>query len=148
MVRGVEETEEQLDQDRQELEQERATLVGELTAKAEELKEIARDLAHSAILSRAQRTALLGLSVVVGLMVIVLITIGLQNGENTDATRNAVNLIQDCLNPDGTCYKNARANQNSNTQLINRFTTAAAICAKTETTEVAIRSCIEEKVNP
>lgn len=120
-------------------------LLGRLVDKTEELNEVGRDLAKSALLSRAQRMALLIMAGVIlmvcGLVIWQILELRTSSGYN----RALLSTIEDCLNPTGNCYKQGRENQDNSIDLINRFTEAATVCGKLEVDEPSIRRCIQER---
>lgn len=123
----------------------REALIAGLAASASDLSSVARDLYKSAVLTKIERTVItLAVAALVVLGIIEVVGVVKLNGIAKTNERNT-NVIRDCTQPDGVCFKDSQKRTADVIDLINQVTVAAAYCAKQpdNDTEAEIKSCID-----
>lgn len=126
----------------------REPLTAALIAQAHDLTEVAKELGRQARTTRWLKIAIVLILVAAGVGAY----FAVQIRHNQKNTKEVLETVQDCTDPEGDCYRrsveqqaNAIVQLNAKTQQI---VVAAAACAKVpeNVTEAQIRVCVEAKV--
>lgn len=121
-------------------------LVRQLVVSSDRLGDEAKNIYDAATISKGIRSFF---AIALG----ALIFMGLVNGWQVYELRQANNSsraisksIQDCTQPNGQCYQDARNNRDSNLNYNKEVVIAAVECATRGLQEAALRSCIEDSL--
>lgn len=117
-------------------------LLAGLATRAGDLENGIKELIETVRLNRIARVyiVILTLALVAGTAV---------NLWSTHETNKNTNVIIDCTDPDGRCYKEARAAGKENVKLINEISIAAAYCAKQPENKTIdqVKTCVNKSLS-
>lgn len=126
-----------------------SALIAGLAARAGELSTLVEDLIATVRINRLARVYVIIVTValIAGMGVSVWNTISTRRA--TDKIDKNNKLIVSCVDPDGSCYKEARQASRENIKLINDTTAAAALCAQRPENQTfdQLKACILTTLN-